>query len=57
MLSVEIVVGMLMFLCIQLKTRAVSAKTMTMVAPLHLLLFASSSIVSHGEGVVKMDQW
>ena len=41
----------------QLKTRAVSAKVMTMVEPIHLLLFGSSAVVSHGEGVVKLDDW
>lgn len=42
---------------LQLKTRAVSAKVMTMVEPIHLLLFGSSAVVSHGEGVVKLDDW
>ena len=43
--------------CVQLKTHAVSAKTMTMVEPVHLLLFGSSSVVSHGNGVIKLDEW
>ena len=30
---------------------------MTMVEPVHLLLFGSSSVVSHGNGVVKLDEW
>ena len=30
---------------------------MTMVEPIHLLMFGSSSVVSHGEGVVKLDNW
>ena len=42
---------------IQLKTRAVAAKTTTMVEPAHLLLFGSSSVVSHGSRTVKMDEW
>ncbi len=41
----------------QLKTRAVAAKTMTMVEPIHLLLFGSAFVVSHGENVVKLDEW
>ena len=30
---------------------------MTMVEPVHLLLFGSSSVVSHGNGVIKLDEW
>lgn len=30
---------------------------MTMVEPVHLLLFGSSAVVSHGNGVVKLDEW
>ena len=30
---------------------------MTMVEPVHLLLFGSSSVVSHGNSIVKMDEW
>jgi ATP-dependent RNA helicase A len=41
----------------KLKTRAVAAKTTTMVEPIHLLLFGSSSVVSHGNNIVKMDEW
>ena len=41
----------------QLKTRAVSAKTMTMVEPVQLLLFGASSVVAHPSNIVKMDDW
>jgi ATP-dependent RNA helicase A len=41
----------------KLKTRAVAAKTTTMVEPVHLLLFGSSSVVSHGNSLVKLDEW
>lgn len=41
----------------QLKTRAVAAKTTTMVEPIHLLLFGCSSVVSHGNNIIKMDEW
>ena len=41
----------------KLKTRAVSAKCMTMVEPIHLLLFGSSSVVSHGNDLIKLDDW
>ena len=41
----------------QLKTRAVSAKTMTMVEPVQLLLFGASSVVAHPGSIVKMDDW
>jgi ATP-dependent RNA helicase A len=41
----------------KLKTRAVAAKTTTMVDPVHLLLFGSSSVVSHGNNLVKLDEW
>ena len=41
----------------QLKTRAVSAKTMTMVEPIQLLLFGPSSVVAHPGSIVKMDDW
>ena len=41
----------------QLKTRAVSAKTMTMVEPVQLLLFGPSSVVAHPGNIVKMDDW
>ena len=30
---------------------------MTMVEPIHLLLFGSSSVVSHGNNIVKLDDW
>ena len=30
---------------------------MTMVEPVHLLLFGSSAVVSHGNGVIKLDEW
>ena len=42
---------------LQLKTRAVSAKTMTMVEPIQLLLFGPSSVVAHPGNIVKMDDW
>ena len=41
----------------QLKTRAISAKGTTMVQPIHLLLFGSSSLIYHGNGLVKLDEW
>ncbi|XP_037079476.1 ATP-dependent RNA helicase A-like [Pollicipes pollicipes] len=40
----------------KIRTRAVSCKQMTMVTPLHLLLFAARRVEVHGE-VVKLDGW
>lgn len=40
----------------KIRTRAISAKSMTMVSPLQLLLFASKKVMSDGEMVV-LDDW
>ncbi|XP_069497511.1 ATP-dependent RNA helicase A isoform X2 [Ambystoma mexicanum] len=40
----------------KIRTRAISAKSMTMVSPLQLLLFASKKVLSDGEMVV-LDDW
>lgn len=40
----------------QIRTRAVSCKQMTMVSPIHLLLFGSRK-VEYTNGVVKLDNW
>ncbi|KAK1787167.1 hypothetical protein P4O66_017023, partial [Electrophorus voltai] len=40
----------------KIRTRAISAKGMTMVSPLQLLLFASKKIISKGE-TVELDDW
>ncbi|MEE6495870.1 hypothetical protein FKM82_002172 [Ascaphus truei] len=40
----------------KIRTRAVSAKGMTMVSPLQLLLFASKKVMSDGE-VILLDDW
>lgn len=45
------------FLCVcQIRTRAISAKGMTLVSPLQLLLFACKKISSDGD-VVELDDW
>ncbi|XP_039928969.1 ATP-dependent RNA helicase A isoform X1 [Hirundo rustica] len=40
----------------KIRTRAISAKTMTMVSPLQLLLFASKKVLSDGE-LILVDDW
>lgn len=40
----------------QIRTRAISAKGMTLVSPLQLLLFACKKVVSNGD-VVELDDW
>lgn len=40
----------------QIRTRAISAKGMTLVSPLQLLLFACKKISSNGD-VVELDDW
>ncbi|XP_072177785.1 ATP-dependent RNA helicase A protein-like [Diadema setosum] len=40
----------------KIRTRAVSAKGMTMVSPLHLLLFGARKVESSG-GIIKLDDW
>ncbi|XP_075038353.1 ATP-dependent RNA helicase A isoform X2 [Mixophyes fleayi] len=40
----------------KIRTRAISAKGMTMVSPLHLLLFASKKVMSDGE-IILLDDW
>lgn len=41
----------------KIRTRAVSAKQMTMVAPLHLLLFGSRRVDAVDEKTVRLDNW
>lgn len=41
----------------KIRTRAVSCKQMTMVAPLHLLLFGSRKVDVVNESVVRLDNW
>jgi ATP-dependent RNA helicase A len=41
---------------IQIRTRAISAKGMTLVSPLQLILFGSKKIMSNGD-VVELDDW
>lgn len=43
-------------MCLQIRTRAVSAKGMTLVTPLQLLLFAWKKITSNGD-LVELDDW
>ncbi len=40
----------------QIRTRAISAKGMTLVSPLQLLLFACKKISSNGD-IVELDDW
>ncbi|XP_048338449.1 ATP-dependent RNA helicase A isoform X2 [Sphaerodactylus townsendi] len=40
----------------KIRTRAISAKSMTLVSPLQLLLFGSKKVVSNGE-IVVLDDW
>uniref|UniRef100_A0A8C4SGW0 RNA helicase n=1 Tax=Erpetoichthys calabaricus TaxID=27687 RepID=A0A8C4SGW0_ERPCA len=40
----------------KIRTRAISAKGMTLVSPLQLLLFASKKVVSEGE-IIILDEW
>ena len=40
----------------KIKTKVIAAKTTTMVSPLHLILFGSSSVVYHGDRVL-VDEW
>ncbi|NXK34018.1 DHX9 helicase, partial [Piprites chloris] len=40
----------------KIRTRAISAKTMTLVSPLQLLLFASKKVLSDGE-IILVDDW
>lgn len=46
------------YVCIflQIRTRAISAKAMTLVSPLQLLLFGSKKVVSDGE-IIILDDW
>lgn len=46
----------LTLLCVQIRTRAVSAKQMTMVTPLQLLIYSSSQVAAQGD-MVKVDDW
>ena len=41
----------------QIRTRAVSAKQMTMVSPIQLLLFASRTVTAQGPNLVQLDNW
>src|SRR5665811_139514 len=41
---------------IQIRTRAISCKQMTMVHPLHLLLFGSRKVEAI-DGIVRLDNW
>ena len=41
----------------QIRTRAVSAKQMTMVSPIQLLLFASRTVTAQGPNQVQLDNW
>lgn len=41
---------------LQIRTRAVSCKQMTMVNPLQLLMFSQSKVESEN-GIVRMDDW
>lgn len=41
---------------LQIRTRAISAKGMTLVSPLQLLLFASKKVLSDGE-IILVDDW
>lgn len=41
----------------KIRTRAVSCKQMTMVAPLHLLLFGSRKIDAVDQNVIRLDNW
>jgi len=41
----------------KIRTRAVSCKSMTMVSPLHLMLFASRKIELLPTGIVRVDNW
>lgn len=45
-----------LFLHLQIRTRAISAKGMTLVTPLQLLLFASKKVQSDGQ-IVLVDDW
>lgn len=45
-----------LFLHLQIRTRAISAKGMTLVTPLQLLLFASKKVQSDGQ-MVLIDDW
>ena len=40
----------------KIKTKVIAAKTTTMVSPLHLILFGSSSVIYHGDRVM-IDEW
>lgn len=49
--------GVIVCCCVsQIRTRAISAKGMTLVSPLQLLLFACKKISSNGE-IVELDDW
>lgn len=41
---------------LQIRTRAISAKAMTLVSPLQLLLFGSKKVVSDGSLII-LDDW
>lgn len=40
----------------KIKTKVIAAKTTTMVSPLHLLMFGSSSVIYHGDHIL-IDEW
>jgi ATP-dependent RNA helicase A len=42
---------------LQIRTRAVSAKQMTMVTPIQLLLFASRTVTALSPTHVQLDNW
>jgi len=55
--SLNIVVTLLFILfSLQIRTRAVSCKQMTMVSPIHLLLFGSRK-VEYVDGMIRLDNW
>jgi ATP-dependent RNA helicase A len=41
----------------KIRTRAVSCKGMTMVSPLHLMLFASRKVELVHDGKIRLDNW
>lgn len=51
-----VAVTLLFVVVSQIRTRAISAKGMTLVSPLQLLLFACKKINSNGD-VVELDDW
>ena len=56
-MSVLVYIVLFCFPSLQIRSKVLSARATTMVEPLHLMLFGSSSIESSPPNLVKVDDW